>query len=68
MGNSMAAFFCAFGGARVVKGVAAVLLRLARDRGGRAVEQTKGAVPWQINSACFLQSPLCRYFGKESAP
>jgi hypothetical protein len=68
MGNAMAALFLSrvSGGASVLRG--AIYRRLGMAKGWQAVERKDGGMVWQNSSACFLQSPLCRYFGKESAP
>ena len=68
MDNTMAALFLCggSGGASVIQwgDTAKVALHQRRGRAG----MKSGVVPVRNGSACFLQSPLCRYSGKESAP
>ena len=78
MGNSMAALFlCPVAlDALERQGLTKDKSGLPRDEPAegqmaRRVDR-RGVKKWargvRISSACFLQSPLCRYFGKESAP
>ena len=69
MDNTMAALFFVrwfWRGQRDSNGgdTAKVALHQRRGRAG----MKSGVVPVRNGSACFLQSPLCRYSGKESAP